>query len=71
MDTEKLEKFKEDVKDKLTPFYILRDENFKKTIVDLLKKSNIKQKYIDILLDTESMKIYEDAFSFDYNFSIS
>ena len=29
MDIEKLEKFKEDINDKLSPFYAPRDENFK------------------------------------------
>lgn len=40
-----------------------RGPEFKKLIHDLLKRGNLKEKYINILLDNDSMLIYNDAFT--------
>ena len=44
-------------------YYGSRGEDFKKIIIDLLKKGNLKQKYIDVLTNTNSMKEYGNAFT--------
>lgn len=63
MDKEKLEKFKEDIQDKLTPYFAPRDYTFRNFIKKLFIKSGVKKHYIDILLDDESMEIYNHAFT--------
>ena len=40
-----------------------RGNDFKNLIFNLLKKSKLKEKYIDLLLDNESMKIYDHVFT--------
>ena len=41
----------------------LRDESFKKLIINLLNKGKLKPKYIEALTTTENMKAYNNAFT--------
>ncbi len=44
-------------------YHGIRDDSFKRLIVDLLKRGNLRDKYIDVLTDKSSMELYNQAFT--------